>query len=107
MGRDFNFTPGTLAFAPGVIRNSFTLSVAKEATYQGAKTVIFGLTNASNAAIGSNSNQTVLIIDPEDRPVPTSYYVDSVGGNDANSGTNIAAPLAKFDQVERHHFQVW
>jgi hypothetical protein len=104
-GADFNYTPGTLTFAPGVVSNSFSFSVVNNSTYEALKTVAFGLTNASNTMIGTYSTQTVLIVDPEDRPPGTTYFVDSVGGNDSNSGTNIAAPWQSLAKLNATTFQ--
>lgn len=99
-GTHYNFTPGTLNFAPGVLSNGFSFSILDNPTYQVTKTVLFNLTSSSNTVLGNYPIQTVLIVDPEDRPPARNFYVDSVAGSDANSGTDIAAPwksLAKLN----------
>ncbi len=99
-GTDFTFTPGLLTFSPGVISNSFGFTVLDNSTYQGSKTILFGINNPANATLGLVTTQSVMIVDPEERPAPRTFYVDSVAGSDANSGTNIAAPwksLAKLN----------
>lgn len=103
LGTDFNFTPGTLTIAPGSTSASFTFSINKLPGYQGKKTIVFLISNPSNAAVGSIQTFTATIVDPEDKPAPVTYYLDSNNGNDSNSGTSPDAPwqtLGKANSVQ-------
>lgn len=98
-GIDFNFSPGTLTFPAGVVSNSFSFTVVNNSTYQIAKIIEFSLNNPVNAVLGTTTSYTVRIV------TPTTYYVDSVGGNDANSGTDINAPWKTLANVNGTTFE--
>ena len=104
-GADFNFSPGTLTFTPGVVSNGFGFSVTDNSTYQSFKTMEFRLGNPVNTVLEGITNCTVTIVDPEDRPAPISYYVDSAGGNDSNAGTNANAAWKTLAKVNANTFK--
>ena len=103
-GVNYTFTPGVLTFLPGVTSNSFFFTVIDNATYESRRTVVFALSNAVNSVLGSSTNYTVTIIDPEDRPSPYFFYVDSVNGSDLNTGTSSNLAWRSFTNVNAHTF---
>jgi hypothetical protein len=64
-GTDYTFTPGTLTFGPGVTSRTFTVAITNDTASEGPETVIFGLSNAVGAAIGTPSSTTLTIEDNE------------------------------------------
>jgi len=64
-GVDHSFTPGTLTFAPGVASRTLTVAVTNDSLAEAAETVIFRLSNATNATIGTPSTATLTIVDNE------------------------------------------
>lgn len=65
IGDDFTYTPGTLIFDPGETTQTFSFSVINDFVPELDETVVFGLSNLVNAAIGWNPNFTYTIL-PED-----------------------------------------
>ena len=76
-GADYSFTPGTLTFAPGVASRTLTVAVTNDSLAEAAETVIFRLSNATNATIGTPSTATLTIVDnePQVRFASPSYAV--------------------------------
>lgn len=104
LGKDFLYSPGTLVFAPGSLSNSLPFSILDNVSYQGRKTILFRLSNSTNATLPELASHVVTLVDPEDSPPPSTYYVDAVSGNDANSGTNLAAPWKTLAKVNTFTF---
>jgi hypothetical protein len=76
-GVNYSFTPGPLTFAPGVASRTLTVAVTNDSLAEAAETVIFGLSNATNATIGTPSTATLTIVDnePQVRFASASYAV--------------------------------
>jgi hypothetical protein len=65
-GLDFTNMAGSLAFAPGVVSQSFVVPVVDDQFVEGSETVSMFLTNAAPFGIGSlgiQTNATLTIID--------------------------------------------
>ena len=76
-GIDYFSTSGTLIFAPGVSRSSFSFSIQKFMTFQSNKTVNVTLSNPVGASLGPLTTAIVTIVN--DRP-QTFTFTNSGGG---------------------------
>jgi hypothetical protein len=65
---DHDAIAGFVEFAPGEYRKSLTFAVVADATADPNETVVFELTDATNAAIGSNKTHTVTIVEANVAP---------------------------------------
>jgi hypothetical protein len=65
IGDDFTYTPGTLIFDPGETTQTFSFTVINDFVPELDETIVFGMSNLVNAAIGWNPNFTYTIL-PED-----------------------------------------
>ncbi len=102
-GTDFDIVQPTLSIAPGATTGNFDITIHRREGYQGKRSIVLGLVNPVNAAVGSAGTYTITIVDPEDKPAPVTYYLDSAAGNDANSGTSSDAAwksLGKANSVQ-------
>jgi len=64
-GVDYAYTPGTLTFPPGVKTRTFTVAITDDVLPEAPETVIFRLSNATGATIGTSNTATVTIVDNE------------------------------------------
>lgn len=60
---DFQFTASSVTFAHGESEKSLDFSITNDASTETNETVIFGLSNAVNATLGTPSSATLTIID--------------------------------------------
>ena len=80
---DYSGVNGTLIFAPGVVSNSFTVSVFDDAIVEGNETVILTLLNPTGGLLGGQPSAVLSIID-NDRSVgfsTTNYVVNEKATN--------------------------
>lgn len=63
-GVDYSFTSGTVSFLPGATTSSFALTINDNAVYSGDKTIIFSLSNGTEAFY-TTSTFTVTIVEDE------------------------------------------
>ena len=60
-GADYTLAPGTLTFAPGVTSQSIALSVNKDYVQEANETIVVGLSNPTNASLGTTASHTYTI----------------------------------------------
>ncbi len=82
-------TAGTVTFAAGETTGTVSLSVAGDTTDEPDETVVVGLSDATNAAIGTASG-TATITDDDDAPTVTLSVADSTIAENGGSTTVIA-----------------
>jgi uncharacterized repeat protein (TIGR01451 family) len=80
-GNDYVATNGTLIVVPGVLSNTFTVSITDDLVYEGPETFKVTLTNAVSASLGIT--QAVVTVLEHDAVVsfsPTAYSVEEDAG---------------------------
>ena len=60
-GNDYTFTPGTLTFGPGVMSRTFSVVITNDTVPDTPETIVFQLSNAVGAMIGTLSTTTLTI----------------------------------------------
>ncbi len=85
-GTDYTFTDGTLTFDAGETSKNLSLIVVDDAIDEPDETVIFALSGASNATIGTNDEFTYTINDNDTEP--TIGFTAASSSKGENSGTS-------------------
>ena len=90
-GVDFTFAAGSLIFAPGDTSESISVNILNDGLGEADETIIFNLSNPSNATLGDQTAHTYTILD--DDGLPTVAFAA------ANSSAAESAPTVQLEVI--------
>jgi len=95
-GSDFTATSGTLAFAPGVSSQTFSVPIIYDPTDEPMETVTLTLSNPVGAALGTPVSATLMIVD-SGPPTPGALTIND--GALSSTATSVTLRLSVVDAI--------
>ncbi|MHC4214783.1 MAG: Calx-beta domain-containing protein [Planctomycetota bacterium] len=93
IAKDYQFTEGTLTFAPKELKKSFEIAIIDDKLIEENETVVIQLSNATNAELSNNSTHTFTIMDKENMHIKVDFGLPQWDGNEhENMGTDEPVP---------------
>ncbi len=89
-GNDYTKRSGTLTFAPGHTKASFTIPIANDTTIEGNETVQLQLKNVVGGHLGTRQVATLIIIDDVPKAGLVQFHTDTYEVNEGDTQTTIA-----------------
>ncbi len=92
-GSDYASTSGTLTFAPGVINQTFSVTINDDGVAENDETVALSLSAPSGATLGAPANAILTIVDNDTQPTvqfSNAIYNVNENGNTATITVNLS-----------------
>jgi hypothetical protein len=93
IAKDYQFTEGTLTFAPKETKKSFEITIIDDKLIEKNETVIIQLSESTNAKLSEKSTHTFTIMDKENMHIKVDFGLPKWDGNEhENMGTDEPIP---------------
>jgi hypothetical protein len=93
-GSDYTTATGTLAFAPGVTSQTFSVPIINDTAFEANESVALALSNPVNATLRSPSQATLTILD-DDAPPTVQFSLATFHASESAGNATVAATLSK------------